>query len=65
MGFVTVSPQKRKRNAKPGVVFHEERATDTVKGHNPRTVKWIVLLVAAAILLLLLHAATWEESNCS
>ena len=40
-----------------GIVVHEERATDAVKGHNPRTVTWILLLVAAAILLLFLYAA--------
>ena len=57
-GFAVSPEALAQREA--GIVFHEERATDAVKGHNPRTVTWILLLVAAAILLLLLYAAHLE-----
>ena len=39
-----------------GIVYHEQRAADTVKGTHSRTVIWIFLLVAAAILLLAIYA---------
>jgi hypothetical protein len=42
------------RNA--GIVYHEQRAADTVKGTHSRTVIWIVLLLAAALLLLAMYA---------
>jgi preprotein translocase subunit Sec61beta len=47
--------QKPERNAKPGIVFHEERATNAVKGHNPRTAVWILVLVAIALILLAIY----------
>ena len=55
-GFAVSSPEAQAQR-EADIVFHEERATNAVKGHNPRAVTWILLLVAAAILLLLLYAA--------
>jgi len=52
-GFVSREAQAQ-RDA--GVVYHEQRAADTVKGTHSRTVIWILLLVAAAILLLAIYA---------
>ncbi len=39
-----------------GIIFHEERAADAVKGDNSHTGIWILLLVVAAILLIAVYA---------
>jgi len=53
-GFAVSREAQAQRDA--GVVYHEQRAADTVKGTHSRTVIWILLLVAAAILSLAIYA---------
>ena len=53
-GFAVSREAQAQRDA--GIVYHEQRAADTVKGTHSRTVIWILLLVAAAILLLAIYA---------
>jgi len=53
-GFAVSREAQAQRDA--GVVYHEQRAADTVKGTHSRAVIWILLLVAAAILLLAIYA---------
>ena len=53
-GFAVSREAQAQRDA--GVVYHEQRAADTVTGTHSRTVIWILLLVAAAILLLAIYA---------
>ena len=53
-GFAVSREAQAQRDA--GVVYHEQRAADTVKATHSRTVIWILLLVAAAILLLAFYA---------
>jgi len=53
-GFAVPCQAQAQRDA--GIVFHEERAADAVKGDNSRTGIWILLLVIAAILLIAMYA---------
>ena len=53
-GFAVSREAQAQRDA--GVVYHEQRAADTVKGTHSRTVIWILLLITAAILLLAIYA---------
>jgi hypothetical protein len=53
-GFSVSREAQAQRDA--GVVYHEQRAADTVRGTHSRTVVWILLLIAAAILLLAIYA---------